>query len=425
MNANPDMTLPGRLPWTPAIEPADEAAVAAAVREAFASKTPIYPIGGGTRLDYGAGPQRPGIGLSLAALDRLVDYPAADMTVTVGAGMTMAKLARTLAAAGQRLPIDMPRSDRATVGGAVAVDAAGPRRYGYGTMRDYVLGLRAVDGRGTVFSAGSRVLKNAAGYNLCRLLTGSLGTLGIVTQVTLMVRPVPEASALVACDLHDLAAAERLLDGLVRSEVLPVAVELRTRPAGRAGVAPAPTPEGSPVRLVAGFEGRRAEVEWMVARLCEQWRHAGVSSLTTVTDGDAESWWNWLTDFPADFQVGVLPGVMVETMARLGALLPDCSMQAHAGDGVVRVQWPPRAAAGKGLAPLLRDTLRPAVAEFGGTLVVLSNNGNGDGDQNGDENLGREDVWGPPGDAAAMAVMRALKERFDPAGVLNPGRFIY
>ncbi len=414
------MTHDGPLPLMETIEPADEAAVADAVRAACAAGAPVYPIGGGTRLDYGARPPRPGLGLSLARIGRLVDYPAGDMTVTVEAGMTLAELSRTLAAAGQRLPIDMPQSPRATVGGAVAVDAAGPRRYGYGTMRDYVLGLRAVDGRGTVFSAGGRVLKNAAGYNLCRLLAGSLGTLAVVTQATLLVRPLPETSALAACDLRDLAAAERLLAALVGLGTLPVAVELRLRPAHRGGAVPPPMPEGSPIRLVVGFEGVGDDVEWMVARLAEQWRQAGVSSLTTVTGSDAESWWQWLTDFPADMLVSVLPGAVVEVMTRLGELLPDCCLQAQAGNGLVRVQWPsreagPPAAAGNGLAALLRDTLRPALANLGGKLVVLSTAGHGE--------LGRDDVWGPPGEAAA--VMRALKERFDPAGVLNPGRFIY
>jgi glycolate oxidase FAD binding subunit len=414
------MTHDSPLPLTEMIQPADEAAVAAAVRAAAAAATPIYPIGGGTRLDYGAAPRKAGIGLSLARLARLIDYPADDMTVTVEAGMTLAELSRTLATAGQRLPIDMPLTPRASVGGAVAVDAAGPRRYGYGTMRDYVLGLRAVDGRGTAFSAGGRVLKNAAGYNLCRLLTGSLGTLAVVTQVSLLVRPLPETSALAACDLRDLAAAEPLLAALAGAGTLPVAVELRLRPAHRGGAVPPPLPEGSPIRLVVGFEGARADVEWMVGRLAEQWRRSGVSSLTTVTGDDAASWWQWLTDFPADMLVSSLPGAVVAVMTRLVELLPDCCLQAHAGNGVVRVQWPPPegaapATAGDGLAALLHDTVRPALAKLGGKLVVLSTAGRGE--------LGRDDVWGPPGDAAA--VMRALKERFDPAGVLNPGRFIY
>ena len=184
-----------------------------------------------TRLDYGAAAERPGVGLSLAQLNRVIDYPAADLTITVEAGVTMAELARTLAERGQRLPIDVPQADRATVGGAAAVNAAGPRRYGYGTMRDYLLGLRAVDGRGVAFSAGGRVVKNAAGYNLCRLLAGSLGTLGVVTQVTLLVRPLPETSALAACDLAR-SGVGRATAGRPWSirQTLPVAVELMAGP---------------------------------------------------------------------------------------------------------------------------------------------------------------------------------------------------
>ena len=119
-----------------------------------------------------------------------------------------------MAAQRQRLPIDIPQPDRATMGGAVALNAAGPRRYAYGSMRDYLLGFTAVDGRGLPFSGGGRVVKNAAGYNMCRLMAGSLGTLGVITQVTLMVRPVAEASALLVCERagfrHGRKAAGRL-----------------------------------------------------------------------------------------------------------------------------------------------------------------------------------------------------------------------
>ena len=120
------------LPLTQTFEPTDESAAAAIVREAAGSKTPVYPIGGATRLDYGALPERPGVGLSLAKLNRVIDYPAADMTITVEAGMTMAELARTLAARGQRLPIDVPHADRATVGGA-----DGGQRHGAAMLRTW------------------------------------------------------------------------------------------------------------------------------------------------------------------------------------------------------------------------------------------------------------------------------------------------
>ena len=109
--------------------------------------------------------------------------------------MTIGELNKLLAEKRQWLPVDVAWPDRATVGGAIATNAAGPRRFAYGTMRDYLLGFTAVDGTGTVFSGGGRVVKNAAGYNMCRLMAGSRGTLGIITQATLMVRPLPEASA--------------------------------------------------------------------------------------------------------------------------------------------------------------------------------------------------------------------------------------
>ena len=191
------------LPLTETIEPADQAAVAKAVQTAAGRQMAVYPLGGGTRQDYGARPTRPGIGLSLTKLNRVIDYPAADLTITVEAGTTIAELTKRLASQRQQLPIDIPQPERATVGGAVVVNAAGPRRYAYGSMRDYLLGFTAVDGHGILFSGGGRVVKNAAGYNMGRLMTGSLGTLGVITQATLMVRPLAETSALLVCDVPE------------------------------------------------------------------------------------------------------------------------------------------------------------------------------------------------------------------------------
>ena len=153
----------------------------------------------------------------------------------------------------------------------------------------------------------------------------------------------------------------------------------------------------------------------MVAELGQEWRQAGVSSSAIVTGGDTEAWWNWLADFPADLQLVALPSRLIEAMTQLRQFLPDCCQQAHAGNGLLRVQLSPRPASACGFAALLREKLRPALASLGGKLVVLSTPGNGE--------LTRDDIWGPPGDAAAL--MRAVKDRFDTAGVLNPGRFVY
>jgi glycolate oxidase FAD binding subunit len=197
--------------------PADQEEVAAVVAECYEQRFPLYPIGGGTSLDFGLPAKGEGVGLSLAKLNRVLDYPARDMTITVEAGITMQALANVLAAERQRLPVDVPQADKATIGGVIATNWNGPRRYGEGTIRDYVIGISAVDGRGQPFKGGGRVVKNVAGYDFCKLLTGSLGTLGVITQVTLRLKPIPEQTALVACVLPSTQAAESALAALVKS----------------------------------------------------------------------------------------------------------------------------------------------------------------------------------------------------------------
>src|SRR5205823_15004930 len=130
----------------------------------------------------------------------------------------------------QRLPVDVPQAERTTIGGVIATNWNGPRRFGEGALRDFVIGIHAVDGRGLPFKGGGRVVKNVAGYDFCKLLTGSFGTLGVITQVTLRLKPIPDQSALVACSVPDLAAAEKLLAALVKSETSPTAIELLAGP---------------------------------------------------------------------------------------------------------------------------------------------------------------------------------------------------
>jgi len=386
------------LPLTEIVTPPDQAAVADVVRRAWESGTPIYPIGGGTSLDYGLRPTRPGLGLSLAGLDRV-------------------------ASERQRLPVDISRAERATVGGVVATNPSGPGRYLWGTLRDYVIGIQAVDGRGMAFSGGGRVVKNAAGYNICRLLTGSLGTLGVITQVTLMVKPMPETSALLARDVADLDTAERLLAELVHSKTLPAAVELLVGPAWQGDHGLSPESESAAGRLVVGFEGMSAEVDCMIDELGGQWRRSSGVSPSEIRGDSCAGAWHCLTEFPGHgspsdaaarlaAQISVLPSAVVNLIRLLVEVDPECSIQAHAGDGVIRAQF---AREPRQVAAVLADRVRPAVAEAGGSMVVLS--------YPGSVELRRDDVWGPA--TGALCVMQSLKSGFDPKGILNPDRFAY
>ena len=209
----------------PVVPPSSVAEMGDFVRRAAAEGQAIYPVGGRTMLDYGLPPTRPGLVVDLRRLDRVIDYPARDMTITVQAGITVARLQEVLAGENQRLPVDVPCAEQATLGGALATNVSGPRRYGFGTLRDYVIGISVVNDEGQEVKAGGRVVKNVAGYDLCKLYIGALGTLGIISQVTLKLRPRPEEQALLTlgCSADDL---EPLLDLLHHSRTRPVCLDV-------------------------------------------------------------------------------------------------------------------------------------------------------------------------------------------------------
>jgi glycolate oxidase FAD binding subunit len=391
----------------------DVAAVAAALRQAFERGQAVYPQGGGTSLDYGLPRRKPGVKLSLAQLNRVLEHAADDLTITVEAGITLAELNRHLAAKGQWLPVDAPEPDKATLGGIIATNAFGPRRHGHGTIGDYLKGFQAIDGRGEEYCGGGKVVKNAAGYNLPRLMVGSLGTLGVITQATFMVRPVPACSALALCDLSSLEQAETLLAALGRSQASPTIVELLAGPAR--SNCPLPALTGTAVaRLALGFEGGAIEVPALLSVLCDEWKSTGAEGVTTISGAGVGSIWNWLSASPAMLQVNVLPSRVVELVEQVAKLLSEHPLQAHAASGVIRVYSSVGPAARpEAFADLVNGVLRPLVTLAGGHLTVM---------QTPDAcELTAADLWGPP--PAGATLMRAIQQRFDPAGILNAGRF--
>jgi glycolate oxidase FAD binding subunit len=401
------------------LQPAEQAALGAAVRAACEARRAIYPIGGGTSLGFGLPIRQEGIGLSLAGLNRVIDYPARDMTITVEAGITIEQLAGTLAVERQRLPVDVPQADRATLGGVIATNFSGPRRYGQGTIRDYVIGISAVDGRGTPFSGGGRVVKNVAGYDFCKLLCGSLGTLGVVTQVTLKLKPQPQASGLLAVGVPDAPSAEPLLAALVQSQTTPAAIELLSGPPWRNDPALARLAAEAAAVLLVGFEGTRTEVDWMLDQLRHEWRQQGAGTIHQVAPEQIDPLWRRLIEFPAAdpaaavLKANVLPSALCGMMALLQSIDSHCSVQAHAGNGIVLARM--ASLAGGELSQAIVKKLQPAARQAGGSVVVLAA---GEGLE-----ATRQVMWGSaPED---LRVMQAVKQQFDPFNLLNPGRFVY
>jgi glycolate oxidase FAD binding subunit len=330
------------------------------------------------------------------------------MTITVQAGITVGKLRAALAAEGQWLPVDVPRADEATIGGAVAVNASGPRRLGYGTLRDYVIGVQFVADDGSVANAGGRVVKNVAGYDLMKLHTGALGTLGVLTQLTLKVRPKPEASAAVrlGCEGRHLAA---VLDSLHASKSRPVAVHVL-----RAGTDIGRTPW----YITVVFEEKAATVPWQTSTLLAELAAAPVlhvhelpvADLGPVIQSitDAQAGWSQL--IPASrviWKASIRPSRTAEFLTAVAGLSAWQTLSAEGLNGIVHgmvlpaVDEPTTGAMLKQVTALVGDgsvVLRRCPAAWKRSLSV----------------------WGRP--PADLAVMRQVKHALDPADVFNPGR---
>jgi glycolate oxidase FAD binding subunit len=404
----------GWLPLIGCTAPADESGVVDAVRSALADDTPLYPIGGGTAIRSGVRPGRPGRGLLLAGLSRIVDHALRDLTITVGAGLPLSDLMERLEAAGQWLPIDMPLISRATVGGAVAVAPSGPRRARHGTLRDYVIGLRAVDGHGEVFRSGGRVVKNVAGLDLCRLLTGSMGTLSVITEVTLLVKPRPPSRVLVTAPVHAVDRGLTLATLLSGWSPLPTVGELLVGPAfaGFPGLPQAGSSRA--VWLAVGFEGEPEETDDALRRFEEQSRTEGLSP-TIVRDGEADLLLRSLTDFPApdqDQTVVQIDALPTGTAAAARAVLevdPGSSMSLRLLAGGLVARLSPAA------DPSALERLRAALVPTSTRMVVRHHSPSAA--------LDRAAVWGPG--RPEERLMRRVKDRFDPKGIFNPGRFVF
>jgi glycolate oxidase FAD binding subunit len=315
----------------PVERPASVADLCALVQRVRGAKHGLYPVGGRTTLALGSPPLKPGVACDLTALSGVIDYPARDMTITVRAGTTIAAIQAELAKEGQWLPIDVASPEKATIGGAVATNASGPRRLGYGTLRDYVIGISFVTDDGTEVKAGGRVVKNVAGYDLMKLQIGALGTLGVVTQLTLKVKPKPEASTTIACGC-DSASLGAVLDKIAASKTRPVAVELLNREACRAAnIAPA---DGEWTILVA-FEESAAAVKWQAPTLSAELTTTPVTGITSPPDKPLFAALTALQRRPESRfvgKVGALPSKVAETVAKLPASAP---VHAHALTGVI------------------------------------------------------------------------------------------
>ncbi len=406
------------LPVSQTREPASTGELLSLMRDCASRRQPVYFTGGCTSLDYGLPAKERGEEISLAGLDQIVDHAAGDMTVTVEAGVKLQSLNEQLATAGQRLPFYVPQPDQATVGGIVATAWNGPQQFGLGGVRDYVIGISAIDGQGNPFKAGGRVVKNVAGYDFCKLLTGSLGTLAVITQLTFKLCPLPQQTAYAMVSVTDLQQADRLVQQLVESEVTPVAIELLCGPYWQSHPAiDGPSPPAGGALLAACLEGTAEEVNWMTGQLEQHWQDVGETAIIEAAEPVAA-----ITHELASFsnieseltvRAALRPSGVAPMMKTIRQIDNNVSIQAHAGTGIIKAQF--SAFPDEGLGRTITGALQPKAASFDGHATVIRN-------PSGNE-MTLQSVWA--GGGPARKTMQKIKAQFDPHNLLNPGRFIF
>ncbi|MGI8553929.1 MAG: FAD-binding oxidoreductase [Dehalococcoidia bacterium] len=375
----------------------------------------VTPWGGGTQQRIGAPPGRLDIVLRTERLNAIVEWEPADLTACLQAGMTLGTVQAALAERGQQIPIDAPLASRATLGGLVATNSAGPRRWLSGGWRDQIIGMHMALPNGSLIKSGGRVVKNVQGYDLGKLFTGSLGTLGLIGQVNVKLVPLPAVRRLLVVrgDLHPVAdLIEHVAASTLRLSTLDLLDSVAAQGCGLSG--------GGYAALLL-VEGGRTLVDAQSLRVEQMARADGLSCLAVDEEALAPIWQTWLdlgrTDdlspCEALFTVSTLPAEVAEVLHAFTLETATHELEgrcwARAGNGLVYA----RLTARTGSAANALAAAQLALLERWPSTTLVA----------GDPAVERAArPWG--NDPESLPVMRALKQRFDPAGILQPGRYI-
>ena len=380
------------------VYPHSQAELAAVITTANSHQWRVLTWGSGSKINWGGLAENIDIIVSTEHINQLIEHAVGDLTVTVEAGMKFAQIQEILAKSGQTLALDPAAPELATIGGIVATADTGSLRQRYGGVRDQLLGITFIRADGEIAKAGGRVVKNVAGYDLMKLFTGAYGTLGIISQVTFRVYPIPESSGTVILTgkPEAISQAARTLHG---SELTPTQADLLSNKLLTN------LDLGTGIGLIARFQSISESVQEQSKRLLLIGEKLGLQGVIYSGNQEIDLWqqlpkqiYDHLTESTITCKIGVLPTAAVEILNYMEVGLIHIS----SGLGLVRLEKEEQ------ILPL-----RSLCQANSGFLSVLSAPV---------EFKKRFDVWGYNGNA--LAVMRGIKEQFDGNFILSPGRFV-
>lgn len=374
------------------LEPENERQLAETLRLANEARLAVIPRGGATKLEWGNPPSRADIALSTARLNKILEHAWADLTVTVEAGCTIQVLQQTLARHGQRLALDSLWPERATVGGILSTNDSG-------ALRDLIIGVTIALPDGTLASSGGKVVKNVAGYDLPKLMTGAFGTLGVITRAVFRLHPLPRNSRSFAFATANAEEAQKLVLAIQDSKLAHVALQSHSS-------------SEAPPCIDILFEGTEAGVDSQATQLRALCGSAQISEAPSTAWNARQNLWSFSnSEETAIAKISTLPTDLARTIelfryATDPAHLRWKSLTYATGLGWLRLEGDPINLHG----PL--TTLRVEIEKMGGSLVLLHR----------PDGLPPFDAWGTPGDS--LSLMKSIKRQLDPANTLNPGRFL-
>ena len=404
--AEPEEAIRGTVAgWV--VEPGSEQEAASVLSFANQAGLSIIPRGGGTKLQWGNPPKRADVILSTLRLNQVVEHAWADLTVTVEAGCTFAELQSTLAQHGQRLAVDPLWPERATIGGILATNDTGALRLCYGGLRDLVIGATLALADGILARSGGKVVKNVAGYDLCKLSTGAMGTLGVVTRAVFRVHPLPANTRTLTAEGGSIDEAHRFLMSLLNTSLAPACIQLRMDGDSR-------------IAIDIGLEGNQAGLaaqEVQIQSLAHQALANPFSSRQGFVGSAAGGTWTIREELCAPSgtatiaKVSVIPSLIAAALTTVARSAEARSASWRAAIQATGIGWLRIEAEAESASALLQE-LRAEIEAGGGALVVLQV----------PSTAGKIDAWGNVGDA--LGLMLAVKRQFDPQWTLNPGRYV-
>ena len=381
------------------LEPATGQQLAAALSLANESKLAVIPRGGGTKLGWGNPPSRADIILSTERLNKVLEHAWADLTVTVEAGCTIQALQQTLAQHGQHLAVDPLWPERATIGGILSTNDSGSLRLGFGGLRDLIIGVTIALPDGTLASSGGKVVKNVAGYDLPKLVTGALGTLGVITRAVFRLHPLPRNSRSFSISAANSEDTQKLLLAIQDSKLAHVALQSRF------------SAEATPSIDVL-FEGTEAGLAAQAIQLRTLCGPAQISEARSAVWSARQDLWSFSNpEETAIAKISALPTGLARTIELFRRTTDSVHLSWKSLMYATGLGWLRLEGSSDNLHRAL-TTQRADLERMGGSLVLLHR----------PAALPLFDAWGTPGDS--LPLMRAVKSSQDPSNTLNPGRFL-